>query len=87
MLGWTVAVLSLLFWSSGALLARSHHSLQDIEDAYIVNGDEGGEVRRDVDPLQCCSRWIEGLQGFAFLHIPPLDTRQKSKDRKTFRCF
>lgn len=67
-------------WSSGAAL--SHHPLQDVEDADAVDGDEGGEVRRDVDPLQRTSRRIEGLQGLAFLHIPPLDKRQRKKEKE-----
>lgn len=60
----------------------SHHPLQDVEDADAVDGDEGGEVRRDVDPLQRTSRRIEGLQGLAFLHIPPLDKRQRKKEKE-----
>ena len=55
----------------------SHHPLQDVEDADAVDGDEGGEVGRDVDPLQRRSRRKEGLQGLAFLHIPPLDNTEK----------
>lgn len=70
----------LFFWSFGA--AKSHHPLQDIEDADAVNGDKGGEVRRDVDPLQRSSRRIEGLQGLAFLHIPPLVKKQAGNERQ-----
>lgn len=64
--------------------ALSHHPLQDVEDADAVDRDEGGEVRRDVDPLQRTSRRIEGLQGLAFLHIPPLDKRQRKRPLNFF---
>lgn len=69
----------LTLWSSGAAYVTSHHPLQDVQDADVVDGDEGGEVRWDVDPLQCGSRRIESLKGFAFLYIPPLAIRQKER--------
>lgn len=75
-----LSFLFFFFWSFGA---KSHHPLQDIENADAVNGDKSGEVRRDMDPLQRCSRWIEGLQGLAFLHIPPLANRQRKKEWET----
>lgn len=58
----------------------SHHPLEDVEDANVVDGDKGGEVARHVDFLQSAPRWIEGLQGLAFLYIPPLDMRQRRTD-------
>lgn len=71
----------------GAVFATSHHPLQDVEDADVVNGDEGGEVGRDVDPLQGGSRRIEGLQGLAFLHVPPLVNRQRKEDTETIEVL
>lgn len=62
------------FW---AAFTTSHHPPKNVEDADAVDGDEGGEVRRDVDPLQGTSRRIEGLQGFACLHVPPLKEPKK----------
>lgn len=57
----------------------SHHPLEDVQDADVVNGDEGGEVGRHMDPFQRTSLWIEGLQGFSLLHIPPLDMRYRKR--------
>lgn len=58
----------------------SHHPLQDVEDADAVDGDEGGEVGWDVDPLQRRPRGEEGLQGLARLHVPPLHNRRRHED-------
>lgn len=68
------------FFFGAPLKTSSRHPLQDVEDADAVDGDEGGEVGRDVDPLQRGSRRVEGLQRLAFLHVPPLDDRQREKD-------
>lgn len=75
------------FWSFGAASATSHHPLQDVEDADAVDGDEGGEVGWDVDPLQRGSRRIEGLQGLAFLHVPPLAKKTERKTERPLKCF
>lgn len=55
----------------------SHHPLQNVQDADAVDGDEGEKVGRHVDLFQRTSHWVEGLQGSAFLHIPPLDRRDR----------
>lgn len=62
-------------------MSSSCDPLEDVEDADVVDGDEGGEVGRHVDPLQSASCRIEGLEGFAFLHVPPLDVTP-SRDQK-----
>lgn len=62
--------------------ATSRHPTQDVEDTDAIDGDEGGEVGGDVDPLQGASRWIEGLQGLACLHVPPLSNRQEDEHQK-----
>lgn len=62
--------------------ATSRHPTQDVEDTDAIDGDEGGEVGGDVDPLQGASRWIEGLQGLACLHVPPLRNRQEDEHQK-----
>lgn len=67
---WCLCYVPFFFWSIEAV---SHHPLKDVEEADAVDGDEGGEVGGDVDPLQRCSPRKEGLQSLAFLHIPPLD--------------
>lgn len=35
-----------------------------------------------MDPLQGASRWMEGLQGLACLHVPPLSNRQEDEHQK-----
>lgn len=60
----------------------SRHPAQNVEDADAVDGDEGGEVGGDVDLLQGASRRIEGLQGLAGLHVPPLRHRQRNKHQE-----
>lgn len=42
-------------------LVFSHDPLQDVEDADVVDGHEGGEVGGDVDPFERRSRRVEGL--------------------------
>lgn len=54
-----------------------HDPLQDVEDADVVDGHEGGEVGGDVDPFERRSRRVEGLQGLAFCHVPPLANKPK----------
>lgn len=82
--GWILVFFFPFFFFScvfgAAFKASSRHPLQDVEDADAVDGDEGGEVGRDVDPLQRGSRRVEGLQRLAFLHVPPLDDKQREKD-------
>lgn len=76
---WMMNVLFSVLFCFRATFTTSHHPPQDVEDADAVNGDEGGEIGRDVDPLQGTSRRIEGLQGFSCLHIPPLREPKKNK--------
>lgn len=61
----------------------SHHSLEDVEDADAVDGDKRGKVRRDVDFLQSAPSRIEGLKGFTFLHVPPLE-KKMMKEKEMF---
>lgn len=60
------------------LFRLPHDPLQDVEDADVVNGHEGGEVGGHVDPFERRSRRVEGLQGLAFLHVPPLASKQET---------
>lgn len=61
----------------GSLFFFSHDPLQDVEDADVVDGHEGGEVVGDVDPFERRSRRVEGLQGLALSHVPPLANKPK----------
>lgn len=63
------------------LLSILHDPLQNVEDADVVDGHKGGEVRWDVDPFERRSCWVEGLQGLTFLHVPPLANKQKKEAR------
>lgn len=54
--------------------------MQDVEDANAVDGDEGGEVRGDVDLLQGASLRMERLQGLAGLCVPPLTTNRQKEE-------
>lgn len=60
-----------------------HDPLQDVEDADVVDGHEGGEVGGHVDPFECRSCRVEGLQGLALSHIPPLANKPK-RDAQLF---
>lgn len=60
-----------------ALFFFSHDPLQDVEDADVVDGHKGGEIGGDVDSFDGRSRRVEGLQGLALSHVPPLANKPK----------
>lgn len=59
------------------LFSLSHDPLQDVEDADVVDGHKGGEVRWHVNPFERRTCQVEGLQGLTFLHVPPLANKQE----------
>ena len=62
----------------------SHHPLEYVEYPDVVDGDEGGEVGRHVDPLQVGAAGVEGLKGLAPSHVPPLvQGRERQRERDT----